>query len=351
MSNHFLTNTTNSGMNNLTDTTVRHSAGSTAGALILCLFLPIGVSGNLLTIWSILARTRHRSITTLLILNLAFADGFLMLLMPFFIVYLLKRNWIFTLPLCKILLYLCSANMYASIFLITLMSLHRMVAVVWWKHAGVLTDRRVIIRVLIGLWILALGISVPNSVFWTTFWSEQEPKVLMCACKHPLPRDVILQHCLEILLGFLMPYGLIISSYVCILRRIRNTRFRRHIRSEKLILVIVITFGLTWLPFHTMNMVEIAGTFLPEDSQAKARLQKIWLSFRGFSSIITFISSCINPVLYTFAGKSYIKREGLAFMARLFEGSRIESMRKNRQNQRNQDQEKKEEVDHLRDRV
>ncbi len=65
-----------------------------------------------------------------------------------------------------------------------------MVAVVWWKRAGVLTDRRVIIRVLIGLWIFALGISVPNSVFWTTFWSEQDPKFLMCACKHPLPRDV-----------------------------------------------------------------------------------------------------------------------------------------------------------------
>ncbi|XP_043078364.1 leukotriene B4 receptor 1 [Puntigrus tetrazona] len=351
MAVHFFTNTTHSGMSNVSKTAVRSSAGSITGALILCFLLPIGVSGNLLTIWSILARTRHRSITTLLILNLAFADGFLMLLMPFFIVYLLKRNWIFTLPLCKILLYLCSANMYASIFLITLMSLHRMVAVVWWKQAGVLTDRKVIIRVLIGLWIFALGLSVPNSVFWTTFWSAQEPKFLMCACKHPLPRDVILQHCLEILLGFLTPYGLIISSYVCILRRIRKTRFHRHIRSEKLIMVIVTTFGLTWLPFHTMNMVEIAGTFLPEDSHAKARLQKIWSSFRGFSSIITFISSCINPVLYTFAGKSYIKGEGLAFMARLFEGSRFESIRKNRQNQNNQDQEKKEEVDHLRDRI
>ncbi|KAL0159833.1 hypothetical protein M9458_043558, partial [Cirrhinus mrigala] len=67
---------------------------------------------------------------------------------------------------------------------------------------------------------------------------------------------VMLHHCLEILLGFLIPYGLIISSYMCILRKIRKTRFRRHIRSEKLILVIVITFGLIWLPFHTMNMVE-----------------------------------------------------------------------------------------------
>lgn len=102
-----------------------------------------------------------------------------------------------------------------------------------------------------------------------------------------------------------MPYGLIIGSYVCILRRIRKTRFRRHIRSEKLILVIVITFGLNWLPFHIMNMVEVrekkkklkefkeaskslktpgfkepnlvvfpeqvAGAFLPEDSLAKVR--------------------------------------------------------------------------------
>uniref|UniRef100_A0A672TD40 Leukotriene B4 receptor 1-like n=1 Tax=Sinocyclocheilus grahami TaxID=75366 RepID=A0A672TD40_SINGR len=332
MSVHFLTNTTNSGTNNIT--AVTSSAGSISGALILCLFLPVGVSGNLLIIWSILARTRQRSITTLLILNLAFADGFLMLLMPFFIVYLLKRNWIFTLPLCKILLYLCSANMYASIFLITLMSLHRMVAVVWWKHAGVLTDRRAIIRVLVGLWIFALG-------FMQKHLNLNEISI-------GLKRLVILQHCLEIVLGFLMPYGLIISSYMCILRRIRKTRFRRHIRSEKLILVIVITFGLTWLPFHIMNMVEVFKRLI---YPLPHRLDEIWLSFRGFSSIITFISSCINPVLYTFAGKSYIKREGLAFMARLFEGSRIESMRKNRQNQKNLDQEKKEEVDHLKDRI
>ncbi|KAL0159167.1 hypothetical protein M9458_042892, partial [Cirrhinus mrigala] len=67
---------------------------------------------------------------------------------------------------------------------------------------------------------------------------------------------VMLHHCLEILLGFLIPYGLIISSYVCILHSIHKTRFRRHIQSGKLILVIVITFCLIWLPFHTMNMVE-----------------------------------------------------------------------------------------------
>ncbi|XP_056303590.1 leukotriene B4 receptor 1-like [Danio aesculapii] len=166
---------------------MRSSAGTITVALVLCIFLPIGISRNLLIIWSILAQTHQRSITTLLILNLAFADGFLMFLLPFFIVYLVKHTWIFTLPLCKILLYLCSTNMYSSVFLITLMSLHRMVA----------------------------------------------------------------------------------------------------------IFVVVNIYN------HKI-------------------LNRIWTSFHGFASMVTFISSSVNPVLYTFARKSFIKRDGLAFMARLF---------------------------------
>lgn len=51
---------------------------------------------------------------------------------------------------------------------------------------------------------------------------------------------------------------------------------------------------------------------------------------------MAFISSCANPVLYFFAGKSYIRREGLAFMARLFEGAGMDSAtRKSRQNSQN----------------
>nr|XP_017208775.1 leukotriene B4 receptor 1-like isoform X1 [Danio rerio] len=257
---------------------MRSSAGTITVALVLCIFLLIGISGNLLIIWSILTRTRQRSITTLLILNLAFADGFLMLLIPFFIVYLVKHTWVFTLPLCKIPLYLCSANMYASVFLITLMSLHRMVAIVLRKHAGVLTEQRTIIKVLEGVWILSLGVSVPYSVFWTTFREEQEPAIVICACKHLQAQDVIVQHCLEILLAFLIPYGLILGSYVCILQRIRKTRVCRHIRSVKLILVIVTVFGLTWLPFHFINMVEnrpVSNTREPRELSGAHRYH-IW---------------------------------------------------------------------------
>lgn len=61
----------------------------------------------------------------------------------------------------------------------------------------------------------------------------------------------------------------------------------------------------------------------------------IWHRSRAVTSAIAFISSCANPVLYFFAGKSYIRREGFAFMARLFEGTGLDSAsRKSRQNSR-----------------
>ncbi len=42
-----------------------------------------------------------------------------------------------------------------------------------------------------------------------------------------VPLQEVMQYCMETLLGFLLPYGVIIGSYVCILRRIRKTCFRR----------------------------------------------------------------------------------------------------------------------------
>lgn len=56
-----------------------------------------------------------------------------------------------------------------------------------------------------------------------------------------------------------------------------------------------------------------------------SRLDKIWRSSRAVTSSLAFISSCANPILYTFAGRSYIKNNGLAFMARLFEGTALDS--------------------------
>ncbi|XP_031707182.1 leukotriene B4 receptor 2a [Anarrhichthys ocellatus] len=308
------------------------NAGTNTGALILSLVFLLGFPGNLFIIWSVLARARRHSVTTLLILNLAIADGSLMALTPFFVVYLILKKWVFGRAMCKILFYLCLVNMYASIQLIMLMSIYRLVAVLWPQRVSIITGRKTVLRVLAVLWVMVMVASIPAVIF-----RDVKNGTNVCEPAHVHPTsDVVLQYMLELVIGFLIPYVVIVVSYICILRRLRQTKFRRRIRSEKLILAIVLTFCLFWLPYHLINMVQVTSALYPEGNSVKKILDKIWHHSRPVTSAIAFISSCANPVLYFFAGKSYIRREGLAFMARLFEGTGLDSAtRKSRQHSQN----------------
>uniref|UniRef100_A0A8C7RFL5 Leukotriene B4 receptor 2b n=1 Tax=Oncorhynchus mykiss TaxID=8022 RepID=A0A8C7RFL5_ONCMY len=300
---------------------VSNDATTAIGALILGLVFLLGVPGNLFIIWSILARARQRSVTTLLILNLACADGFLMCLTIFFLIYLARQNWDFGDLMCKGLFYLCNTNMYASIFLITLMSLHRLVAVVWPHRVAALASKKMVVRAIAVLWALVFSISIPALVFRQVRYDhdEQNNTRLVCASNHSRSRYVVYQYTFETVVGFLVPYGVIVNSYVCILRRLRQTKFRRKVRSEKLILAIVVMFGIFWLPYHLINIIQVCAN---QPNIFPLHLAK---PSRAVTSALAFISSCANPILYTFAGKSYIKEDGIAFMARLFEGTSLDT--------------------------
>ncbi|XP_006792412.2 leukotriene B4 receptor 1-like [Neolamprologus brichardi] len=260
------------------DSAVSNNYFTAIGALILSLVFLLGVPGNLFIVWSILARCRQRSVTTLLILNLACADGFLMALTIFFIMYLVMQSWVFGNTMCKIVFYLCNSNMYASIFLITLMSVNRLLAIVFPHTLYHLITRKVVRRVILGTWMFVMVISIPSLVFRAV--TAQNKTKLVCAPNHTLSEHVRLQYTTETVAGFIIPYAIIITSYVLILKRLRETRFQR-----------------------LYGMAE---------------------STRAVTSTLAFISSCANPVLYTFAGKSYIKNNGFAFMAKLFEGTSSE---------------------------
>lgn len=312
--------------NNEDDSVVSNDFSTTLGALILSLVFLLGVPGNLFIVWSILARIKRCSVTTLLILNLACADGLLMVLTIFFIIYLAMQTWVFGDAMCKGLFYLCNANMYASIFLITLMSVHRMVAVVMPRSLSTLVSKKVVRRVIWCTWVLVMLIAIPSLVFRDVreYHDEKNRTRHVCEPNHTKPTHERFQYAFETVSGFILPYTVIITCYVLILRRLRQTKFRRTMRSEKLILAIVVMFGIFWLPYHVINMLQVAAQWFDPDSPIREKLDTITRSSRAVTSALAFISSCANPVLYTFAGKSYIKKNGLAFMAQLFEGTSLD---------------------------
>uniref|UniRef100_A0A3B4F073 G-protein coupled receptors family 1 profile domain-containing protein n=1 Tax=Pundamilia nyererei TaxID=303518 RepID=A0A3B4F073_9CICH len=206
---------------------------------------------------------------------------------------------------------------YSNAVFLHLCHVHRLLAVVFPHTLYRLITRKVVRRVILGTWMFVMVISIPSLVFRAAT-AQNKTKVEMAL--YPL-MQVRLQYTTETVAGFIIPYAIIITSYVLILKRLRETRFQRNVRSEKLILAIVIMFGLFWLPYHVINMIQVCkGIFSTNNPITTSNL----FSTRAVTSTLAFISSCANPVLYTFAGKSYIKNNGFAFMAKLFEGTSLE---------------------------
>lgn len=171
---------------------VSNDYSTALGALILSVVFLLGVPGNLFIIWSILARIKHRSVTTILILNLACADSFIMGLSVLFIIYLAKQTWVYGDFMCKTIFYLCNTNMYASIFLIMLMSLHRMVVVVLPRRLSARLSRKVVIRVIVVMWMLVMVFAIPSAVFRDVREdvADKRETRLVCAPNHTLAKHV-----------------------------------------------------------------------------------------------------------------------------------------------------------------
>ncbi|XP_015284225.1 PREDICTED: leukotriene B4 receptor 2-like, partial [Gekko japonicus] len=233
---------------------------SVAGIVFLLLAALIGLPGNFFVIWSILWKMKpsHRSVTCILVLNLAMADGVVLLLTPFFIVFLIFKNWLFGVAICKGVYYLCCVNMFASIFIITLMSVDRCLAVNQPYFSQAIRKKNLVIKILSGIWLAAILLSIPAFLFRQVlkdpFLGHQ-----ICEPCHARPGLAIFHFTLETVVAFVIPFTIIVGCYSAILIRLRGVRRRQGARTEKLIVAIVVCFVGLWVPYHIVNMIQVAS--------------------------------------------------------------------------------------------
>ena len=102
---------------------------------------------------------------------------------------------------------------------------------------------------------------------------------------------------LRFVLGFLIPFVIIIGSYVAIgmrTRRLHRKRIGR--RSLRIIFAIILAFFICWLPFHVFQFTDYYCRVQAVDQTFKS------LVYGGLalSSSLTVFNSCLNPFLYVF---------------------------------------------------
>ncbi|XP_070616502.1 leukotriene B4 receptor 1-like [Erythrolamprus reginae] len=275
----------------------------------------IGVPGNGLVIWTILSKVPQRSFTITLILNLAVADLLVILTVPFWTYYFAK-GWVFGVFMCRFLMYLVYVTVYTSIFSITLMSLHRFAVVVFPLASQRWRKPRQVHVIMLSVWLIAGALSCPCLIF-------SAEQMLRGECTdefYDSDNQRIAVNVVETLFGFVIPFSVLAVCYTYVARKIRTLRNHKEMKSEKLIAAVVGAFFICWLPFHILNLITIAALLL---RQAKPKVSEDLLEslsiLTNVHGAVAFLSSCINPILYAFAARSF--RGGLreTNFAKLFE--------------------------------
>ncbi|XP_015268201.1 PREDICTED: leukotriene B4 receptor 1 [Gekko japonicus] len=291
--------------------------GASIGIAVLSIAFIVGFPGNAFVVWSAGWRVRKRTVTCLLILQLAIADLIVLLMAPIFLRVLSVRKWELSDAICRGCHYICGVSMYASVFLIALMSLDRCLAISKPFLSHKIRNKKTIWLVVLAIWLSGVLLAIPVLLYRKVLPGKNgQPH---CAFDHPTTKELVFHNLFETITGFLLPFITIIYSYCTIGQRLRDTRFRQKRRTGRLISLIVVAFAVFWLPYHVVNLLDVTGIWSNSE-----KVKAIGKMTRPVLIALAFFSSSVNPILYAFSGGSLIRSAGLGFMAKLFEGTASE---------------------------
>ncbi|XP_078066396.1 leukotriene B4 receptor 1-like [Mustelus asterias] len=283
--------------------------------VVLSLACLVGVPGNLIVIKVILCNIKQWSSTILLILSLAVADFVVLVTLPFWI-YFLADAWIFGISLWKFSFYLTFTSMYASVFFIMVLSIERLLGVLYpftlqkkWKGATVS-------KVVICIWVSAFLLAIPAVTLELKLDENGRPRQRVYSSDQ-LEIGLLL---LETMVGFIIPFATLSASYIWVSKRIKQMVFRTRNKPMKLIARIVIAFVVCWFPYHMGNIVRIFTVLARNsNSELSKELDKVYQAMNDAAGALVFISSCINPILYAFAARSFKNGLKTSNFAKVFE--------------------------------
>ncbi|XP_034748261.1 relaxin-3 receptor 1-like [Etheostoma cragini] len=271
-----------------------------------------GVLGNLLVMF--LLYSTH-TITTgtinFFVFNLALAHLLFSLVLPFWAIDIaLDYSWPFGLATCKAVSLLTGLNVFASCFFLTAMSLTRYFYVATaLKPSTSLCSRSCTYPVTTAfIWAGALVAATPRAVF-ADLRLVGSGNDTACLLRFPDGTAWLgMNQLLRVVLGFLLPYAIIILSYLLLLRflcrhKLKGGRSQRKADISKSVAVVVLSFCVCWFPYNILTLWGVLIQLDIVDISPSFYLAQTY--FFPLANCLAFTSSCFNPVIYCLVRKEY----------------------------------------------
>ncbi|XP_077053891.1 cysteinyl leukotriene receptor 2 [Siphateles boraxobius] len=269
---------------------------------------PIGFFSNFVALIVFLRFTVRKTANTVFMTNLAISDASFSLTLPFRLVYYFRDgHWDFPDWFCRWCVFSFYLNLYTSILFLTGLSVLRYLAVLHpIRHKTLATVRRASLSCL-AIWIFVAFLSTP---FLMSGTFKREDKII---CFEPRNitswKRIFILNYVGVSLGFIIPFITILICYGCIFyklvtgRKIGEQRQITRRRSVYLIVVVLSTFLLCFLPYHIIRTVHLHAVVSSKDCQVREYLLKVLV----ISLCTAASNSCFNPLLYYFAGETFRK--------------------------------------------
>ncbi|XP_040899785.1 chemokine-like receptor 1 [Toxotes jaculatrix] len=282
--------------------------------IVYCLAFVLGVLGNGVVIW-VTGFKMKKTVNTVWFLNLAVADFLFTAFLPLGVTYIaLGFHWPFGNFMCKFYGSLTSLNLFASVYILVVISVDRCVSVVWPVWAQNHRNIRKASYVCLGVWVLSLILSIPNFIFRDT---EQINEINLCFNNFALSDDYETESVQQLrsfhhqaviitrfILGFVVPFTVIVSCYAVIIHRLRrnSTLPNQSNRPFKIIAAVIITFFLCWAPFHIVTLIDMVNHTTEHSNETLFHVVAIGAPI---ATSLAFLNSCLNPLLYVFMGQDF----------------------------------------------
>ncbi|XP_053866391.1 chemerin-like receptor 1 [Malaclemys terrapin pileata] len=204
-----------------------------------------------------------------------------------FIIFLPLRFFILDLDWAKVLSStVTSFHMFFSAFLLTTLSVDRCILVACPEWYGNHRTPPLAFRMVIGMWALSLGFSLRYGDLWESLLSPTNTSMYFQVDERRVKAAIAIQF----LVGFLIPLALILipTVYIFLAAKLRRNRMIQSTKSLKILLSLIPTFFLCWLPYHIIFFLQISATYP----------QTLLNIGSTFACVLTYFSSCLNPIFY-----------------------------------------------------
>ncbi|XP_027641634.2 G-protein coupled receptor 182 [Falco biarmicus] len=268
--------------------------------LYLVIFV-VGLVENLLVIWVNWQTRGNKSLVNLYIINMAIADLGVLLSLPIWMLeVMLDYTWLWGSFLCRFTHYFYFANMYASIFFLTCLSVDRYVSLTssslfWRKHQH--RARRIICAC---SWVLAAAIPFLE-VAHMQLVNTGEPICIFMAPFETYDEWALAVSLATTTIGFLIPFPIITVFNILTAMFIKSAKpeSKKHCL---LIYAYIIVFLISWLPFHIMlTLLTLDGNHII----LHCTFAHFLYFFYDIIDCFTLLHCVINPILYNFLSKNF----------------------------------------------